>query len=106
MTRRQLTALVKAWHEDNPTLRGEARQARQRGLWDALATAGGIHNTGELLAICDDVEPFVVVLELAGEGTCFSNCTHFRSPGNRRRITALCALNTQRFAPARKAVAV
>lgn len=102
MTRRQLTALVTAWHRDNPTLNGKARQRRQRELWDALAATGGEHDTGELLALCDDVEPFVVVFDRTVPSG-VRGCLH--PDDNRSRIAYLRALNARRFGTrARKAV--
>ena len=98
MTRRQLTALVTAWHRDNRTLFGEARQARQRALWDALASAGGEHDTGDLLAVCDDVGPFVAVFEWGEQTLCP------RAKGNPERLAGLRKLNLERFAAKRKAV--
>ena len=86
--------LVRAWHADNPELGGEERAARQRELWAALAAVGGEHATGELLALCDDVEPFVAVFSARARPT---QTDHPRHSGNARRVAALRALNARRF---------
>ena len=86
--------LVRSWHADNPELGGEERAARQRELWEVLAAVGGEHATGELLALCDDLEPHVAVFSSRARPT---QTDHPRNGGNARRIAGLRALNARRF---------
>jgi hypothetical protein len=95
---KHLDGLVNRWWRDNRSLLGVDREARQQALWDALAAVGGEHEAPGLLALCDDVAPFVVVLSRDGAGT-RNDPTHINGHTNANRVAYLRTLNASRFGP-------
>lgn len=98
----RLDNLVIGWWRDNAKLHGAEREARHRELYDALAAVGGEHATATLLAICDDVLPYVAVFDTAGPGR-RNDPTWLLAVGNPPRVASLRALNARRFGAGRAA---
>ena len=100
MTAKQLENCIRAWHRDRRDVFGPDRTARQRELYDALAAVGGERHLGDLLAVCDDVEPLVVIFDVTRRiCTSRQDPTHLRAHGNANRVERLRDLNARRFPP-------